>query len=192
MQLKQKFKTLKSDAIFKNVFRNSTLFKWLLNRTLCDTQCYLNNINYLNCELTNDRMYIKSKMVDILILDLDNDYLFNIELNAHFDEEIMKRNYVYQCAQIVNLVHVNKNYCKYLKPIIQINYNFNSKYKDKKYIQHYTDMEIHTYQKYGFFKEIINIDIDNYIDEWYNLNKDQEYYKKYKHFILIGMKKAIY
>ena len=183
-----KFKTLRSDAVFKNIFfRDKELFKWLINRILRNTVYYLDNIEFLNCELTKDRVYIKSKMVDLLIMDKDNDILFNIELNPHFDEEIMKRNYVYQCAQIVNLVRVNKDYSKYLKPIIQINYNFKSLWKDKKGMHYYTDMEINTYQKYGFFKEIINIDIDNYIDKWYNLNKDRDYYEKYKHFLLIGM-----
>ena len=54
-------------------------------------------------------------------------------------------------------------------------------------MHHYTDIDINTYQKYVFFKEIINIDIDNYIDKQYNLNKDKDYYNKYKHFLLIGM-----
>lgn len=183
-----KFKTLSSDAVFKNIFfKDKELFKWLINRTLKNTDYYLDNIEFLNCELTKDRIYIKSKMVDILTINKGNDILFNIELNPHFDEAIMKRNYVYQCAQIVNLVHVNKDYSKYLKPIIQINYNFKSFLKDEKDIHNYTDMEKNIYKEYGFFKEIINIDIDNYIDKWYNLNKDRDYYEKYKHFLLIGM-----
>ena len=62
--MSKKFYTLKNDKVFKNVFfRNNDLFKWLLNRTLIDTDYKLNNIEFLNCELTKDRMYIRSKIV---------------------------------------------------------------------------------------------------------------------------------
>ena len=50
-------------------------------------------------------------------------------------------------------------------------------------------MEIYSHEKYEFFKEIINIDIDEIMDKWYHLNKDKEFYELYKHFILIGMSK---
>ena len=189
--MSKKFYTLKNDKVFKNVFfRNNDLFKWLLNRTLIDTDYKLNNIEFLNCELTKDRMYIRSKIVDILTKDIDNNYLYNIELNSIFDYEIIKRNYVYQCASIANIVHVNKNFNDDLNPVIQINYNFKSVIKeDNKKINRITDINIDTKKKYTFFKEIINIDIDDFIDEWYNLNKDKNYYEKYKHFLIIGMNK---
>lgn len=188
--MSKKFYTLKNDKVFKNVFFRNDLFKWLLNRTLIDTDYKLNNIEFLNCELTKDRMYIRSKIVDILTKDIDNNYLYNIELNSIFDYEIIKRNYVYQCASIANIVHVNKNFNDDLNPVIQINYNFKSVIKeDNKKINRITDINIDTKKKYTFFKEIINIDIDDFIDEWYNLNKDKNYYEKYKHFLIIGMNK---
>ena len=52
-------------------------------------------------------------------------------------------------------------------------------------------MEIYSYEKYEFFKKIVNIDIDENIDKWYYLNKDKEFYELYKRFILIGMSKKI-
>ena len=117
--MNKKFYTLKNDKVFKNVFfRNKDLFKWLLNRTLIDTDYEINNFEFLNCELTKDRVYIRSKIVDILTHDLDNDYLYNIELNTVFDEEIIKRNYSFQCGQLANIVHVSKNYSEDLKPVI--------------------------------------------------------------------------
>ena len=49
--MNKKFYTLKNDKIFKNVFfRNKDLFKWLLNRTLIDTNYKINNFRFLNCE----------------------------------------------------------------------------------------------------------------------------------------------
>ena len=161
----KKFYTLKNDLVFKNVFfRNSDLFKWLINRTLINTNYQINNISFLNCELTKDRLYIKSKIVDIITEDLDNNYLYNIELNSIFDDEIIKRNYVYQCAQIANIVHVSKNFNKELKPVIQINYNFKSIINEKEFFNRVTDMNINTKQTYPFFKEIINIDIDKCVN----------------------------
>ena len=127
---------------------------------------------------------------DILTHDLDNNYLYNIELNTVFDEEIIKRNYSFQCGQLANIVHVSKNYCDDLKPVTQVNYNFNSILKNKdSYFNRFTDINIKSKELYPFFKEIINIDINTYIDKWYNLNKDKDFYEKYKHFLLIGMSK---
>ena len=69
-----------------------------------------------------------------------------------------------------------------------MNYNFKSILKNKdSYFNRVTDMFIKSKELYPFFKEIINIDIDSYIDKWYNLNKDKDFYEKYKHFLLIGM-----
>ena len=185
------FKTLKSDAVFKNViFKYEDIFIWFINRVLSNTEYYIKNYVILNCELNKDRVYIRNKLVDIYIHDLDNDYLFNIELNSVFDEEIIRRNYTYQSSQIVNSVHVNKTYSDNLKPVIQINLNFNSilKIKDS-YFNRVTDMFIKSNKPYPFFKEIINIDIDEIMDKWYNLNKDKNFYELYKHFLLIGMTK---
>ena len=64
------FKTLRSDMVFKNIFfKDKELFKWLINRTLKNTNYSLNEFEFLNCELAKDRVYIRSKMVDILTID---------------------------------------------------------------------------------------------------------------------------
>ena len=91
-------------------------------------------------------------------------------------------------AYLSNIVHVSKDYNKDLRPVVQVNYNFNSILKNKDaYFNRVTDMNIKSKELYPFFKEIINIDIDGFIDKWYNLNKDKDFYEKYKHFLLIGM-----
>ena len=191
MQKKIGFKTLKFDTIFKNVIlKYEDVFIWFINRVLEGTKYHINNYEILNCELSKDRVYIRNKLVDIFIHDLDNNYLFNIELNSVFDEVIIKRNYLYQSAQLVNSIHVNKDISASFKPVIQINLNFNSILKEKnEFIHRYTDKEIEKNDPYKFFKEIINVDIDTIIYKWYNMNKDKEFYEKYKHFLLIGMTK---
>ena len=50
-------------------------------------------------------------------------------------------------------------------------------------------LKIKQVKKYYFIKVIVNIDIAKHIDEWYYLNNDQEYYEKYKHFLILGMSK---
>lgn len=191
MQKKIGFKTLKYDTIFKNVIlKYEDVFIWFINRVLEGTKYHIKNYEILNCELSKDRVYIRNKLVDIFIHDLDNNYLFNIELNSVFDEVIIKRNYLYQSAQLVNSIHVNKDISASFKPVIQINLNFNSILKEKdEFIHRYTDKEIEKNDPYKFFKEIINVDIDTIIYKWYNMNKDKEFYEKYKHFLLIGMTK---
>ena len=191
MYKKIDFKTLKYDTIFKNVIlKYEDVFIWFINRVLEGTKYHIKNYEILNCELSKDRVYIRNKLVDIFIHDLDNNYLFNIELNSVFDEVIIKRNYLYQSAQLVNSIHVNKDISASFKPVIQINLNFNSILKEKnEFIHRYTDKEIEKNDPYKFFKEIINVDIDTIIYKWYNMNKDKEFYEKYKHFLLIGMTK---
>ena len=191
MYKKIDFKTLKYDTIFKNaILKYEDVFIWFINRVLEGTKYHIKNYEILNCELSKDRVYIRNKLVDIYIHDLDNNYLFNIELNSVFDEVIIKRNYLYQSAQLVNSIHVNKDISASFKPVIQINLNFNSILKEKnEFIHRYTDKEIEKNDPYKFFKEIINVDIDTIIYKWYNMNKDKEFYEKYKHFLLIGMTK---
>ncbi|MBQ9319074.1 MAG: hypothetical protein IJR82_05525, partial [Bacilli bacterium] len=181
------FKTLSSDAIFKNVFyRFPELLTWLVNRTLKDFNCLysLSRYEIINCELYKNSVYIKSRTVDMLIED--DKLIYNLELNSKFNKEVILRNYIYQCNHLANTVKVGKNYQDNMKPVIQINYNINSHLK---YNGKYTDMEEKTYNKYLFVKEIINVDIAKYMDEWYNLNRDKKYYEKYKHFLILGMNK---
>ena len=91
------FKTLKYDTIFKNVIlKYEDVFIWFINRVLEGTKYHIKNYEILNCELSKDRVYIRNKLVDIFIHDLDNNYLFNIELNSVVDEVIIKRNYFIQ------------------------------------------------------------------------------------------------
>ena len=59
---------------------------------------------------------------------------------------------MFKSGQLSNIVHVNKNYSEDLKPVIQINYNFNSILKNKdSYFNRVTDMFIKSKELYHFF-----------------------------------------
>ena len=184
-----KFKTLANDIVFKSIFfKNEELLKWLMNRTFksLNLNYSINNFNVRNGELVVDKVFLKSRALDVLI-ESDN-IVYNLEVNSNFTNEITLRNYLYQCNYLIFMVHRGKNYINSIKPVVQINYNIKTK-NEYQYEGEYEDIESHTIKKYYFIKKIINIDIAKYIDKWYNLNKDKEYYEKYKHFLLLGMSK---
>ena len=184
-----KFKTLANDIVFKSIFfKNEELLKWLMNRTFKSLKLNysINNFNVRNGELVVDKVFLKSRALDVLI-ESDN-IVYNLEVNSNFTNEITLRNYLYQCNYLIFMVHRGKNYINSIKPVVQINYNVKTP-KDNEYNGKYKELEINSYKEYPKIKEIINIDIAKYIDKWYNLNKDKEYYEKYKHFLLIGMSK---
>ena len=184
-----KFKTLANDIVFKSIFfKNNDLLEWLMNRTFKSLNINYNikNYNICNGELVVDKVFLRSRTLDALIES--DDIVYNLEVNKNFNLETIIRNYLYQCNYLIYMVHTGKKYINSIKPVVQINYNIktNKKYQ---YDGEYEDIESKTLKKYYFIKKIINIDIAKCIDKWYNLNKDKEYYKKYKHFLLLGMTK---
>ena len=186
---KKEFKTLSSDIVFKSIFfKNNDLLEWLMNRTFKSLNINYNikNYNICNGELVVDKVFLRSRTLDALIES--DDIVYNLEVNKNFNLETIIRNYLYQCNYLIYMVHTGKKYINSIKPVVQINYNIktNKKYQ---YDGEYEDIESKTLKKYYFIKKIINIDIAKYIDKWYNLNKDKDYYEKYKHFLLLGMTK---
>ena len=186
---KEEFKTLSNDIVFKSIFfKNPDLLEWLMNRTFksLNINYILKNYNICNGELVVDRVFLKSRTLDALI-ECD-DIVYNLEVNKYFDLETIIRNYLYQSNYLIFMVHRGKKYVNSIKPVVQINYNIKTK-NEYQYEGKIEDIESKTLKKYYFIKKIINIDIAKYIDKWYNLNKDKEYYEKYKHFLLLGMTK---
>ena len=182
-----KFKTLANDIVFKSIFfKDEELLKWLMERTFksLNLNYSINNFNIRNGELVVDRVFLRSRTLDVLIES--DDIVYNLEVNKYFNKEITLRNYLYQSNYLIFMVHKGKDYLKSIKPVVQINYNVNTSI-DNEYNGRYKEMEVNSYKEYPKIKEIINIDIAKYMDKWYNLNKDKEYYEKYKHFLLIGM-----
>ena len=181
----KKFYTLKYDSVFKNVFfRNERLLKKLLTSILTEYQegIEIKNIKIKNCELTKDRIYIKNKLVDLLVETTDK--VLNIEINSIFDEIIKMRNLVYLCSSISNSVHKQEGYQK-IKQFIQINFNWNEKNNDK--ISRYMLCDKNRIYTDKF--QIININIEKIMKEWYNQNKSIEYFERYKYMLIVGMEK---
>ena len=104
-----KYFTLSNDKMFKNVFlRNTNLLEWLINGIMrnIDESCNIKILSIENVELFKDRMYIKNKTIDSLII---TDYAyFNIELNNKFDRSRQIRNLFYLNSIFINKVKVNQ------------------------------------------------------------------------------------
>ena len=71
--------TLKYDPVFKNVFyRDKELLKIFLTNIMhhVDSSFKIKELTIRNSELTKDRLYIKNKIIDILVKT--NDKVINI------------------------------------------------------------------------------------------------------------------
>ena len=181
----KKFYTLKYDSVFKNVFfKNEELLKKLLTSILREYQkeIEIKNRRIRNCELTKEKIYIKNKLVDLLVET--NDKVLNIEINSVFSEIIKMRNLIYLCSSISNSIHKKEEY-RDIKEFIQINFNWNEKSDDiiTRYMLSNRD-KIYTDRF-----QITNINIEKMLDEWYNHNRSNEYYKRYKYMLIVGMEK---
>ena len=185
---KRRYYTLANDKMFKNILlKYINILQWFINGIMrnIDKNCNINIIGIENVELYKDRMYIKNKIIDSLII---TDYAyFNIELNNMFDKSRQIRNIFYINSIFINKVKVKEDYNSIDKPIIQINLNLNQK-KAKKLISKYVFMnEYCIIEKYDDLIYIVNIDVARIVKIWYNLNRNEKFYEKYKHILIIGM-----
>ena len=183
----KKFYTLKNDLVFKNVFlKDMKKLKWLLNG-IFNIIGYNTNIEIIgieNNELYKDRLYIRTKIVDSII---NTNYAYiNMELNDTFDNSKKIRNFYYQTSYLNQLVHIKEDYVSIDKPIIQINLNTKNT-NTLELINKYSINDNITYEEYLNIFYIINIDIEKILDKWYNLNKDLNYFEKYKYLLIFGM-----
>ena len=181
------FYSLKYDSVFKNVFfMDYRLLKKLLVNIfkVCDLNTRVENIQIRNCELTKDRVYIKNKVVDILIET--DDKIINFEVNTKWDIVTMRRNFLYAAAIVGALIKKNQSY-KQLKEFIQININYNNHAKKGTYV--YELYDIHSKKLFIKNFKIIEVNIDKIMDEWYNTNEKDKYYEENKYILTMGMSK---
>ena len=183
----KKFYTLKNDLVFKNVFlKDMKKLKWLLDGifNIIGYNTDIEIIGIENNELYKDRLYIRTKIVDSII---NTNYAYiNMELNDTFDNSKKIRNFYYQTSYLNQLVHIKEDYVSIDKPIIQINLNI-SNTNTLGLINKYSINDNITYEEYLNIFYIINIDIEKILDKWYNLNKDLNYFEKYKYLLIFGM-----
>ena len=185
---KTKFYGLKYDPVFKNVFyKDTTLLKRFLTDILSNfyDDIYIDNVKILNAELTKDRLYIKNKVVDILVVIKDK--IINCEVNMTYDKETEFRNFFYLIQSVGLSVKKAKNYIQ-VRDHIQININF---MKDKALgfeISEYTNI---TTKKVKIpFIITIDVNVDYFKDKWYNLNKDKQYFDKFKSIIMFSLSES--
>lgn len=81
-----------------------------------------------NSELTKDRVYIKNKVIGILVYTKDK--YINIEINNNrYLKTTRNRNFLYLCNALVENTYKDTEYDKIIEHI-QINFNFEGKNKE--------------------------------------------------------------
>ena len=182
---KTNFYTLKSDPVFKNVFyRDEKLLKRFLTDIL---SIFYDNVDIkdfkvLNTELTKDRLYIRNKVVDILV-DIGTKVI-NIEVNVKYDDYRIYRNFFYLASSTIESMKKDMNFVD-VKEHVQFNFNFKKNYKNGYKISEYGDLS--TGEVTIPFMRTIEIDVDYYKDKWYNSGKPKEYYEQFKSIIMFGL-----
>ncbi len=178
------FYTLKADLVFKNVFyRDNNLLKRFLSDILSIfyDDVHIDKVKVLNTELTKDRLYIKNKVVDILV-DIGSKVL-NIEVNVIYDDYRTYRNFFYLASSTIESMKKDKKFVD-VKEHVQFNFNFQKGKKKGYKISQYGDLS--TGEVTIPFMKTIDIDVDYYKYKWYNSGKSKEYYEQFKSIIMFG------
>ena len=178
------FYTLKADPVFKNVFyRDNNLLKRFLSDILSIfyDDVHIDKVKVLNTELTKDRLYIKNKVVDILV-DIGSKVL-NIEVNVIYDDYRTYRNFFYLASYTIERMKKDKKFVD-VKEHVQFNFNFQKGKKKGYKISQYGDLS--TGEVTIPFMKTIDIDVDYYKYKWYNSGKSKEYYEQFKSIIMFG------
>ena len=185
MTKEKKFYSLANDPVFKNVFyRDDNLLKRFLTDILSIfyDNVDIKNFKVLNTELTKDRLYIRNKVVDILV-DIGTKVI-NIEVNVKYDDYRIYRNFFYLASSTIGSMKKDMNFVD-VKEHVQFNFNFKKNYKNGYKISKYGDLS--TGEVTIPFMKTIDIDVDYYKDKWYNSGKSKEYYEKFKSIIMFGL-----
>ena len=180
MTKEKKFYSLANDPVFKNVFyRDDNLLKRFLTDILSIfyDNVDIKNFKVLNTELTKDRLYIRNKVVDILV-DIGTKVI-NIEVNVKYDDYRIYRNFFYLASSTIGSMKKDMNFVD-VKEHVQFNFNFKKNYKNGYKISKYGDLS--TGEVTIPFMKTIDIDVDYYKDKWYNSGKPREYYEQYQNY----------
>ena len=185
MTKEKKFYSLANDSVFKNVFyRDDNLLKRFLTDILSVfyDNVDIKNFKVLNTELTKDRLYIRNKVVDILV-DIGTKVI-NIEVNVKYDEYRIYRNFFYLASSTIASMKKDMKFVD-VREHVQFNFNFKKNYKNGYKISEYGDLS--TGEVTIPFMRTIDIDVDYYKDKWYNSGKSKEYYEQFKSIIMFGL-----
>ena len=181
-----KFYGLKYDSVFKNVFyRDKELLKKFLSDILSiyyDKDIIVKEVKLLNLELTKDRFYIKNKTVDIRVDT--GEKIINCEINLSYDKETEIRNFCFLSQAVNESIKKGHDYVN-IKDHIQFNFNFMKNKTQGVEESRYENITTNT-PKFTFMKTI-DINVDYFMDTWYNSGKEKEYYDKFKSIIMFGL-----
>ena len=136
----KKFYSLANDTVFKNVFyRDDKLLKRFLTDILSAfyDNVDIKNFKVLNTELTKDRLYIRNKVVDILV-DIGTKVI-NIEVNVKYDDYRIYRNFFYLASSTVASMKKDMKFID-IREHVQFNFNFKKNYKNGYKISEYGDL----------------------------------------------------
>ena len=157
---KNNFYTLSADPVFKNVFyRDDNLLKRFLTDILVVfyDNVQIKKFKVLNTELTKDRLYIRNKVVDILV-DIGTKVI-NIEVNVKYDDYRIYRNFFYLASSTIASMKKDMKFVD-IKEHVQFNFNFKKNYKNGYKISAYGDLS--TGEVTIPFMKTIDIDVDYY------------------------------
>ncbi len=132
---KTNFYTLSADPVFKNIFyRDDNLLKRFLTDILVVfyDNVQIKKFKVLNTELTKDRLYIRNKVVDILV-DIGTKVI-NIEVNVKYDDYRIYRNFFYLASSTIASMKKDMKFVD-IKEHVQFNFNFKKNYKKNGIIQ---------------------------------------------------------
>ena len=172
------------DLIFKKIFGekdNNIFIKYLLKVILDIEPKY---IKILNNERLGEHYVDKKTAVD-LIVELDDGKRIVIEINKTVNEYVKERNFFYMSRIISSSLNNEDDYLE-LNEFIQINFDFAEKHKRP--IEVYKVIEEETGEILTNKLLIYRIDIQHFIDLWYN-EKGKGLDEKSKYIASLGMNK---
>lgn len=181
--MKEKYYTCKYDRPFKEIMlkeSNKDILKRLLEHILKEE---IKEITILPTERNNRNLKIKRKTLDVLLKTEDKH--IGIELNANIEDYVHPRNMAYIADMYASHTLVGQEYTEEIL-IIQINLTYGIGIEDKKGIRKY---HIQDQEGKKFVKnlEIIEVNMDSYIDMWYN--KDIKGIEENKVLVMLGLEK---
>ncbi len=177
--IKEKFYTCRYDRAFKEVFMNENnkdILEKLLESIL---KVKIEEIKYLNLERNVDNVNVKRKHLD-LNLKTNIGYI-EVEVNTSTESYVKPRNFSYICDIYSHSTKKGESYNENTL-VVQINISYGLKYKEliRKYMVQDEDKN-----KYINNLIIYEINMDKYMEIWYN--KDEKEIEKNKYIMMLNL-----
>ena len=179
--MKPKYYTCKYDRAFKEIMlkeSNKDILKKLLEHILKEE---IEEITILPTERNNGNLKIKRKTLDAL-LKTKNERI-GIELNSNIESYVHPKNMAYISDMYASNILVGETYNEDTL-ILQINLTFGLGKKDKESYRHYY-VQDKTGKKFVENFKIIEVNMDSYMDLWYN--KDTNGIEENKILVMLGL-----